>query len=263
MQGLERDDLATLAAAGVLTYIAEAMLHEAVGHGGMCMAQGLHFTMLAPLWMRCSEFSTSVVAAGPAMNVVSATIFCALLRWAMPASVMASLLLWLAFAFNALVACGYLAVGAASGFGDWPALFASVQPSIAWRLPAGLIAVAGYFGCLRLAAISFRRFSGGGRIAAARLRRRALVPGAAAAVVACAAEIFGGRLQATGLLLAIGCTLVVGFSLTSMGDVVSVPAPGDRDLGIIARSHWLIGTALVITLLFVTVIGPGLELAPP
>ena len=39
--------------------------------------------------------------------------------------------------------------------------------------------------------------------------------------------------------------------------------PGDRDLGIIARSHWLIGTALVITLLFVTVIGPGLELAPP
>ncbi len=257
---LGRDDFATLAAAGVLAYVGETMLHEAVGHGGMCMAQGFHFTMLAPLWMRCSAFSAGVVAAGPALNVISAAVVFAVLRWVRPAGVLPGLLLWLGFAFNALVACGYLGVGAASGFGDWPALFGWVQPTVAWRLPAGLIAAAGYYGCLRLAASLFREFSGSGGAARRRLWRRAMVGGAAACGVACAAEMVGGRVQVMALLLAVGCTLVVGFSLTSMDNVVSAPGTRDRDLGAVRRSYALIGAAVVVAMVFIGVIGPGLAL---
>jgi hypothetical protein len=166
-----RDDTLTLMGAGVLAYVGETLTHEAVGHGGMCVAIGLHVTRLAPLFMRCSAFSSAVVAAGPAANVVAAGLFLTVLLLARPARPLWSLLLWLNFVFNALVACGYLAVGAATGFGDWPVLFGGITPSIVWRLPAILVAVAAYYGCLRLTAISFRLFSGSGPVAATRLRR--------------------------------------------------------------------------------------------
>jgi hypothetical protein len=36
----ERDDLATLAAIGVLAAMAAGLGHEALGHGGACLATG-------------------------------------------------------------------------------------------------------------------------------------------------------------------------------------------------------------------------------
>jgi hypothetical protein len=90
-----RDDTLTLMGAGVLAYVGETLTHEAVGHGGMCVAIGLHVTRLAPLFMRCSAFSSAVVAAGPAANVVAAGLFLTVLLLARPARPLWSLLLWL------------------------------------------------------------------------------------------------------------------------------------------------------------------------
>jgi multisubunit Na+/H+ antiporter MnhC subunit len=255
-----RDDTVTLMAAGVLAYVGETLLHEAVGHGGVCLASGLRFTMLAPLWMRCSEFSPAVVAAGPAANVLAGAAFMAILLWRRPAGALWSLLLWLGFVFNALVACGYLGVGAATGFGDWPVLFDAVSPSLAWRIPAILVAVAAYYACLRAAARLFRRFSGSGAAAAARLWRRAMLAGAGAAIVACAAEVIGGRAQPLPLLLALGTTLVVGFSVTSMNTAVMAPQAGDLDQGDVGPSRWVIVASIVVAVGFVSAIGPGLNL---
>jgi hypothetical protein len=254
-----RDDTLTLMGAGVLAYVGETLTHEAVGHGGMCVALGLHVTRLAPLFMRCSAFSSAVVAAGPAANVVAAGLFLTVLLLARPARPLWSLLLWLNFVFNALVACGYLAVGAATGFGDWPVLFGGITPSIVWRLPAILVAVAAYYGCLRLTAISFRLFSGSGPVAATRLRRRSILPGSAAAIVACAAELAGGRAQILPLLLAVGTTLMVGLSVTLMDNAVLTPGTNDIDHGFIGPSRWLVTASIMLGIGFVLVIGPGLD----
>jgi hypothetical protein len=255
----QRDDTPTLLAAGVLAYVAQTMLHEAVGHGGVCLAQGHRVTMLAPLWMRCSDVTKPMVAAGPAANVLAALLCLAALRVLTPRHPVAGLLLWLSFAFNALVACFYLAVGAATGFGDWPALFARVDPSFLWRMPAALIAVLGCYLCLGLAGGLFRRLAGHGPVAQARLWRRALWPATGAATVACAAEIVGGRAGLVPLLLALGCTLAVGLSLTSLSDAVFRVRPGDRDLGPVGRSFPLIVLAVAVAAGFVFAIGPGLD----
>ena len=257
---VSHDDVPTLMAAGVLAYVLETLLHEAAGHGGVCLASGLRFTMLAPLWMRCSAFSRPVVAAGPAANLLAAIAFAVVLRWRRPAGPLASLLLWLGFVFNALVACGYLGVGAITAFGDWPALFAWVSPPMAWRAPASLLAAAGYYGGLRVAATLFRRFSGGAGVAEASLWRRCMAPAAGAAIVACGAELAGGRLQPTPLLLALGCTLVVGFSMTSMMDAMHQPRVTDHDSGPVVRAPWLITAAIAVGLGFMIFIGPGLDL---
>jgi hypothetical protein len=251
------DDWPALAAAGVIAYALETMLHEAVGHGGVCLLQGERVTLLAPLFMRCSGFSPAMVAAGPAMNCLTAALAFAWLRWARPRGPLASLLIWLSFTFNALVACGYLAVGAATGFGDWPALAAAAHLPPWWRLPAGLAAAGAYYACLRLAAVLFRRQAGGAG-AVKTLWRRALLPAAAAAVMACLAEAAGGRAQILPMLLALACTLGVGLSMTRMTEIVGVPAATDRDLGCVGRSWPLVGAGLVVALLYVGVIGPGL-----
>ena len=256
-----RDDTATLLAAGILTYIAETMAHEVIGHGGACLLDGDQFTMLAPLWMRCSRTPPWLTAAGPATNIALAIMFAAILRLTPPKNPLVGLVLWLSFAFNALVACGYLGVGALTGFGDWPFLFQSVTPAIAWRLPAVLIAAVGYFICLRIAAALFQRLAGAGKPAASCLRRRAVIPAAGAAVIAVGAEVYGGRAQFLPLLLATGCTLVVGLSLTSMDDRVAKAIADGRDLGPIPRSSTLIALAAAIATAFILVIGPGLSLS--
>jgi hypothetical protein len=256
----DADDTATLLAAGVLAYIAETMLHEAGGHGVVCIAGGGHVTLLAPLFMRCSQTGLAMIAAGPLANVVGAALVWAALRWARRLTPLAGLLLWLSFAFNALVACGYLFVGAATGFGDWPALFAWVDPPIAWRLPAALCAAGLYIGCLFLAAWRFRALAASGDRARARLRRRALIPAAGAAVMACAAELAGGRMSPMPLLLALGCTLAVGYSLTAMDGSLAAPHSGDRDLGPVPRKWWFVALAIAVAAWFVVVVGPGWRL---
>ncbi len=255
------DDAPTLLAAGVVAYVSETLLHEAVGHGGVCLADGYKFNMLAPLWMRCSESPPLLILAGPAMNVLAAATFAAILLRAPLCRPLTALLLWLGFAFNALVAAGYLEVGALTGFGDWPALFNAAQPALAWRIEAAIIAVVAYYGCLRAAAALFIRFGGAGPTARRRLQRRALWPASGAALVACLAEIAGGRAQPMPLALALGCTLIVGFSLTSMDNIVERPSAAQRDLGAIPRAWWLIGVGICVAVVFIGFIGPGLVIS--
>src|ERR1700761_961072 len=108
-RGLIRDDGLTLAAAGVIAYVTEAMGHELVGHGGACLASGGMITALAPLWMRCSIVTPVIVLAGPLFNFVAAAIAGAILMRSRRTGAFAYLL-WLVFVFNLLVASGYLVV---------------------------------------------------------------------------------------------------------------------------------------------------------
>jgi hypothetical protein len=254
----QTDDVPTLLAAGLLAYVAETMLHEAAGHGGVCLVQGHRITLLAPLFMRCSQVSPLLSAAGPAANILGAAIACAWLWLAPPRTALFALLIWLSFVFNALVACGYLTVGALTGFGDWASLFAWVTLPILWRLPAFLIGVVGYGACLILATVLFRRFAGGSSIAQAHLPTRAMVPAAGAAIAATLAEIAGGRAQPLPLALALGCTLGVGFSLATQATGLRHPGLAAADLGPIRRAPRLIAAAVLTAIAFVAIIGPGL-----
>ena len=58
------------------------------------------------------------------------------------------LFLWLSIAFQWLVAAGYLAVGAASGFGDWPVILPALSSWPA-RVGAIIVAAGGYVLALR------------------------------------------------------------------------------------------------------------------
>ena len=247
------DDVGTLAAAGVLAYVTETVGHELIGHGGACLASGGAITALAPLWMRCSVVTDGMVFAGPLFNFVAAAGAAAFLVRRPQAGPFAYLL-WLVFVFNLLGACGYLVVGGALRFGDWNALFAAVRPAWLWRVGAVALGATGYALGLRAAARLYARMAGPAKRDRLLFLRRILVPAIAAAIVAVAAELAGGRVAPLALALPLACTLLVGWSvsLTDPREQATMAAASFT----LASRGWQIA-ALVVGLIFVCGIGPA------
>jgi hypothetical protein len=252
-----RDDIATLMALGVVAYVCETLLHEAVGHGGMCLASGYRVTAIAPLWMHCSTTTPLVNLMGPAANLAGAVVYALILRLAPPQGDRIRLFLWLSLAFNGLVAAGYMGVGGVTGFGDWPAVLAGRAP--AWLERGGLVVVAVvlYLAFLRLAGVELTRRVIGGALTDQRLRRLVLFPALGAAIVALGAEVYGQGAKPLGLALAAGCTLVVGFSLIGLP---TVKAEAATAFGVRRSVIWIV-MAVAVAAFFILVVGPSYELA--
>jgi len=244
-------DAWTIAAIGILAYVAETVGHELVGHGGLCLLSGGRITALAPLWMRCSIQTIPVVAAGPAFNFIAAALLAQALRvrtW--PGDV--SYFLWLCCAFNVLVACGYLIVGGSTTWGDWGVVFAGVSPVWIWRAALVAIGAAGYLLALRGLGRTYARIGGEDAFAPGVFRRRTLLAGAAAALVAVGAEIAGGRWALGSLGLSLGCTLFVGWTLSLVGKPAE---PGPAPARTAPSPAWIVA-GLVTAGLFVGLVGP-------
>jgi len=249
------DDLPTTVGIGVTAALAQFVVHEVLGHGSACVLLGGRILAIAPLWMRCSADHRLMVLAGPLANVVAGAACWAILRAAPPRTAAFRLFLWLSSAFEWLVAAGYLAVGAASGFGDWPVILPALS---SWPVRLGAIAVAagGYLLTLRvLSRLGVERL-GSSLLQDRRLTRLALLPALVAGAVAVLAELIGGRVQPLGLALAIGCTAVVGWSSMAVSRLVpAAAAPGD---GVAVRRSvgWiLVGAATAVG--FVALVGPA------
>ena len=136
------------------------------------------------------------------------------------------------------MAAGYLAVGAGSGFGDWPVILPALNSWPA-RLAAIVVAAGGYVLALRaLARLGVQRF-GVSLLEEPRLTRVGLLPALAAGAVAVMAELVGRRFQPLGLALALGCT-------TDRGDHL----PVRRSLG------WILGGAAA-AVGFIALVGPA------
>jgi hypothetical protein len=251
------DDLPTTLAIGVTASVAQFVVHEVLGHGSACLLVGGRVLAVAPLWMRCSVDHRLMVLAGPMANVVVGAVCWAVLRASPLRTAGVRLFVWLSIAFQWLVAAGYLAVGAASGFGDWPVILPALS---SWpvRVVAIAVAAGGYLLSLRaLARVGMQRL-GSSLAEESRLGRLGFLPSLAAAAVSVLAELVGGRFQPLGLGLAIGCTAVVGWSLLAVPRFVSpnVSDRRDRPLFVQRSRAWILGGAAA-AVAFIVLVGPA------
>ena len=60
--GLSLPDLPTVTAIALVAYAASNVLHEAVGHGGACLALGGKPLVLSPVHFECGEQAMSALA---------------------------------------------------------------------------------------------------------------------------------------------------------------------------------------------------------
>jgi hypothetical protein len=257
------DNALMLGALGILAYAASMMTHEALGHGGYCLAVGGHNAMLTAWGERCNFPNGQpfgIEAAGPGLQFTAGL----LSWWVLPRlSMQASRLryfLWLYMAFNLLVASGYVAFSGVTDFGDAAVLIAGLNPHLLWRGVLTLFGAAAYYLSLWIAAAELKRLVGmnDGRRPVFRL---VVIPYAAAGVFACCAGALN-RTMPTGVAvgLAAASSFGAGFGmlrLPAMQGAMTL-SPLRPGVFITWSAGWAVA-ALVVIAAFLLIIGPGLE----
>jgi hypothetical protein len=167
------DDPPTLIAVGVLAATLAAVAHEALGHGGACLAEGGAVTLLTSIYFHCRGAGDLTDAAGPLGSLAFGAAALAALRLVARASATQRLFLTTCAAIGLFWFFGQLARDAALAVDDWA--FAARRAPLGWALAA--LGVLGYAVSVRLLAEPTRALAAGARRATL---RRLLVPWVAA-----------------------------------------------------------------------------------
>jgi hypothetical protein len=242
------DDLPTVAACGVLAATLAAVLHEAVGHGLGCYADGGTVTLLTSIWFRCRGASTLTDAGGPLGNLLGGAIGLALLRrrridgglW---------LTLTLFTAFSLFWFSGQLIFDAVKNHGDWAFVARDLQWPSWWRLGAVALGVALYGTTIRLIVRTLR---GQGP-----LRSNAIRMGYAAG--ACSAAVAGLMWGAMPIRSAVEGVLALGIAPLGLLFIASaMRRHSSVDIVSAQRSTFLLTLSSVLFLAFLLTQGRGL-----
>jgi hypothetical protein len=273
-----RDSAAMLAALGILAYAAAMMAHEALGHGGYCLAIGGHNTLITP-WSETCHFPASprpgIKAAGPGVQFgVGLLAWLALYRVS-PNAARLRYFLWLCMTLCLFLSTGYVALTGILNAGDAAELLAPLHRPLLWRSVMILLGSTLYFVSMRAAAYELRRFAGSDH-GTHRLFRLVWVPYASVGVFACCTVamnrimghgVSGLGVASPGLDRTVG---LVGLALASSfgagSGLFGLPPMARR--GLLGNSspaqyvRWSAAWGIIagaVFLLFLFKIGPGLH----
>lgn len=248
---MSRDDTPTLFILGALAYLAAMLLHEAVGHGSLCLVVG-GAAVITLTATQCTVASPAMVAAGPLANLIGGLATWALLARASTMPPMRRWFLWLFAACNLFVFAGYLAWGGAADFGDWAVLGHDIQPVILPRAGELLLGALLYYLAIRLLAARQPRES------VERLGRLTRLPWIGAGVAA----ILMGVMNPIGVTQSL---ILPG--LSSLGGLIGLffvsgipPAASSTPMPPITRRPQFLVAGLLAILVVAIVFGRGLQL---
>ena len=230
----------TLAAIAALAFITACVSHEAVGHGGTCLARGAHITLLSSVYFHCSDGGGIVDAMGPLMNLVVGTICWVLLRSWPARWENGRRFLVFAMAFNLFWGSGYFIHSAVTDSGDWAFVLRdlALQPVWLWRCLMGALGVFLYYCSLELVDRNLPRGT------------PTLLPYLVAGIVSCLAVLFFAGPTLPALIEAARESFGAGIGLLILAYRHSRRARPTSSTSVIPRSNgWLIASA-VITLAF-------------
>lgn len=254
--------LFTIVAITIAATVITSFIHEGIGHGGMCVADGGNPRALSTVHFECSIDTRLVAAGGTLANLILGT-----LAWAIARTIRSSASLryffWQLMTFNLFDAGGYFLFSGVGNFGDWAVVVAGWHPAWAWRI--GLIALGAitYFLlfvplCLR----ELRPFLGKDpRARVQRARRLALVPYLTSGMLSCVA----GALNPVGPLLILLSAAAASFGgksgLAWMWTLLHGTRFPSSELQMpeIQRSWGWIVVAIVLAIVFIAVLGPGVK----
>ena len=128
----QRNDILTVIAAGILAATVAAVIHETVGHGFGCVADGGKITVLTSIWFRCQGAASLTIAAGPAASLVAGLACLWMLhRWSPNGAV--RLAITLSAAFNLFWFAGQLFFHAITNGDTWAVMARMQQWPWWWR----------------------------------------------------------------------------------------------------------------------------------
>jgi hypothetical protein len=124
-----------MACVGALAFAVAAVAHEAIGHGGMCVATGGHVKLITTVYFRGTDSGPLTDAAGPMANLVLGGL---LYLWVKPNRIASPHLHFFAaaaMALNLFWGSGYFIYSGISNTGDWAFVVRglALQPPWLWR----------------------------------------------------------------------------------------------------------------------------------
>ena len=261
-------DRPTLVAIAVVAYALANLVHEGLGHGGACLLAGGR-----PLALSAIHFEEDpgtldavgqkwVAAGGTLANIVVGVLALVALRAARRAPSTWRYFLWLFMTVNLLQAAGYWLFSGLGNVGDWAAVIEGFSPHWAFRLGLAVLGGAAYWGVVLLSLRELAPFLGAGPGRVGRAVSLTVIPYLAGGILYVAA----GIPNPVGWLLVLISAAAASFGGTSalawMAQLLrdetqfpphaSAPPPLPRSL------PWL-AAGVVVTLLFVGVLGPGIR----
>lgn len=265
-------DLLTVFAIAIIAYIAANVLHEGVGHAGVCAAVGCQPLILTTAhvdWQigAASEAGARLIAAGGTLvNLIAALVFWLLLRSARSASGAVRYFLWLSMAVNLLVGTGYFLFSGVISIGDWMDVVEGWQPAGLWRallIAAGIVL---YLGAIAACIRTLAPLVGGGGPGADRpgAIRRAVQLTTYPYFVGSIASTLGALLNPEGMIL-VATSAAAHFGGTSglawMAQMLKTrwfPLADSTPIAIPRRWGW-IAAAVVLLVVHIAVLGPGIR----
>jgi len=255
-------NLSTIIAIAVAATVITDLIHEGLGHGGMCMATGGKPLVLSTVHFECSVDSPLVAAGGTLANLVFGALSWVAAR-VVRRTASGRYFFWLLMVFNLFDAGGYFLFSGIGNFGDWATVVAGLQPAWAWRFGLSALGIVTYFLLFVPVCLwELRPFLGNdSRNRVRRAHRLTLVPYLTAGILSCVA----GALNPVGPLLILVSAAAASFggksALAWMWTLFRGPLLSNSEMQMeeIERSWGWMVAAGVMAIGFVAGLGPGVK----
>ena len=140
MSGERKHDLWTVMAVGMLVYLVKNVVHEGLGHGGVCVLVGGEPIAISSAWWHgdyteVGEWGRRMAKAGGTLANL-ALAFGLRSQWSRlrHAEPTVAYFVWLTIVANLLSGGGYMMVDPFFGFGDWGGFMVGLEPALPIRL---------------------------------------------------------------------------------------------------------------------------------
>jgi hypothetical protein len=258
-------DLLTVTAIALVAYAASNVVHEAVGHGGACIALGGKPLVLSSLHFDCGEEAMSglarrgVAAAGTVLNFIAGALGLLAFKSTNPMQKPhAAYFLWLFTTLNLLMGAGYFLFSGVGGIGDWADVASGIASPLIWRPAMAAFGGALYFLLARRSARWLRPLVGNDELSMRRAR-----------LLTVPAYIAGGLLFClSGLSNPLGPILIaISAAAASFGGASGLLwltqfLPRDHraaDPAVLDRSNGWIVAGCAVSVIFVAILGPSIH----
>ncbi len=254
------DDVLTIIAISVIAVMLSTTLHEALGHGAVALLTGAPSGTLSTVAWSSTYDSRLVAAGGTIINLIAGSIFWFALRALRNASVQTRFFLLISCAFNLFAGTGYFFFSGVTDFGDWQQVIAGLHPYWLWRVLLIVVGMASYYVAMRIVAASLVRYIGVPPSDRLRFRRLTWLPyftAVGTSVVAALRNPLGLPLVFESALPATAGAQCALLFLVYYVPKATVPGSNSQT---VARSYaWIIVSA-ALALVFILILGPGVQL---
>jgi hypothetical protein len=257
-------DLWTVAGIAVVAFAIANIFHEGLGHGGACVLNGGQPMVLSSVHFECSFDNRWIAAGGTIANFVLAAICWMALR-AVKQSPRLRYFLWLSMTVNLLQGGGYFLFSGVGNIGDWADVIKGLGPVWVYRVGLAIFGAVTYLIFVWLALVEIKPFTGMAQPERwQRAKKLTLLP----------YFVGGGLYTISGLFNPVGMMLVaISAAAASFGGTSGLawmwqvqrgkPANDGIQPESIERSRGWIIAGLIVAIVYIAVLGPGIQFSRP